>query len=153
MVMDSVLVPCPRCKASAIFARFLFPAMAGRRISPYIMYYSFSGSCAGETARVVPFLSVCSPGGRAETALRASQKWEFPFPGKFWHVHKTQNCSSNSTQNGLPEFSNTIRGGMKLRYSEDLKISWTADWQSNPWAGLDLFFAPSVSLPSAIWFL
>lgn len=125
MVKDSTLVLCPRCKASAIFAWFLFPAMAGRRISPHIMYYSFGGLCARETAWVVPFLSVCSPRARAETALGASQKWEFPFPGKFRRVHKTQNCSSNSTQNGLPEFSNTIRGGMKLRYSEDLKISWT----------------------------
>lgn len=67
---------------SAIFAPFLFFAMAGRWISLYIIHYSFGVSCAGERAQVVPFLSVCSPGTRAETALGVTQKWEFPFPGK-----------------------------------------------------------------------
>jgi len=76
-------VLCPRCKVSAFFAQFLFPAVAGRRISPYIIYDSFGGSCTRERAWVVPFLSVCSPGARAETALGAGQKWEFPFPRKF----------------------------------------------------------------------
>lgn len=34
-------------------------------------------------AQVVLLLCICSPGARSETALRATQRWEFPFPGKF----------------------------------------------------------------------
>lgn len=141
MVMDSMFVVCTRCKIIAIFHQFLFPAMAGRRITLHIKYYRF-----GERAGVVPFLSAHCPGKRAETALRASRKWEFPLPGKSWCLKKfLRSCSSDATQNGLPDVWNPFDGGMTLRYPEDPKISW----QPNPWVVLDLVLALSVNLSPA----
>lgn len=140
MVTDSMLVLCPRYKVSAIFAQFLFPATAGRRISPYIIYYHFGGSRAGERARGVPFLSVCSPGARAERALRASQKWEFPLPGKFWRFQKkNKTVLQMSHRMGYQIFQTPFMEAWSL----DTEISNSPglpDHQCNPWVGLDLVF-------------
>lgn len=148
MAMDLVFVVCTRYKIIAIFDQFLFPY--GRKNCSAHKNYRIEDPCPQERAQVVPFLSARCPGKRPETALRAGQKWEFPLLENSDISKKfLSNCSSDTTQNGLSDFSNPIHGCMTLRNSEAPKISGLPGWQPNPRAGLDLLLTFGVNSSSA----